>query len=105
MNSVICIQSQSVGVLADRLLGFLVRNDLPITPAFLQSTFTELLEIDFMTLNPVQHMQFFRESPKTDKLYFRVAEHILNALDEDVSVRAVTVLSLSGPNLTVSIDH
>ncbi|EBW9734504.1 hypothetical protein DQR70_05870 [Salmonella enterica subsp. enterica serovar Oslo] len=105
MNSVICIQSQSVGVLASRMQGFLVRNDLPITPDFLQKAFTELLEIDFMTLNPVQYMQFFREYPQSDKLYFRIAQHILDALGEDVSVRAVQVLSLSGPNITVSIDH
>lgn len=104
MNTLICMQSHIVSRLKNQIDEYLNAQDIPVSPEVRAQFLTDIMTVDFTTLNHVRNIDIIADNKELFRAYLDFSDEILKTWDEPKSIRAVEVLTVESHNVRILAD-
>lgn len=104
MNTIICMQSPIITLLARKIDEYLSMSDSPVTPETRSQFLTKVMRLDFTTLKPVRAIEAIAEDQELFHAYLDFANAVIDSWDQPPSISNIVVLSVDGLNAKVAIE-
>lgn len=104
MNTIICMQSPIITLLARKIDEYLSMSDSPVTPETRSQFLTKIMKIDFTTLSPVRAIDALAGDPELFSAYLDFANAVIDSWDQPPSISNIVVMSVDGLNAKVAVE-
>lgn len=104
MNTIICMQSPIITLLARKIDEHLSMSDSPVTSESRSQFLTRVMRIDFTTLSPIRGIEALAEDRELLNAYLDFSNAVIDSWDQPPSICNIVVLHVDGVNAKVAVE-